>query len=246
MKYARKTEFRRLCDLLRQHLTSAAKYANQAYGIDLNDADTLQRHLDTRFVQLNAATQLELWQEAFRTTEDIHHLLSTSTRPPKPFMMANYYENLARTFMVGENYLFHAAAWNKYYETVRQNKNLPQEEHARIASQVLISALAIPMAHQGPDSEVNKARNQRLTLLLRVEKMPTREDLVKEALGKSVLPFVRSELKQLYHCLEVQFHPLSICQKMAPLMAVLSQDADLQQYVKPLHHVVLTRLLQQV
>lgn len=81
--YIRKTEFRRLCDLLRNHLQNVAKYSNQPHSINLNDPDTLQRHLDTRFNQLNVAADLELWQEAFRAVEDIHSLISMSKRPPK-------------------------------------------------------------------------------------------------------------------------------------------------------------------
>ena len=82
LKYKRKTEFRRLCDLLRNHLATAAKYQHQAHAVNLSDPDTLQRHLATRFVQLNAAADLELWQEAFRSIEDIHNLLSLSKRRP--------------------------------------------------------------------------------------------------------------------------------------------------------------------
>lgn len=39
-----------------------------------------QMHLETRFVQLDATIRLELWQEAFRTVEDIHVLMTASTR----------------------------------------------------------------------------------------------------------------------------------------------------------------------
>ncbi|KAI8999952.1 hypothetical protein BC832DRAFT_571548 [Gaertneriomyces semiglobifer] len=252
LKYTRKTEFRRLSELLRQHLATAAKYAYQAHAINLNDPDTLQRHLDARFVQLNAATELQLWQEAFRSVEDIHNLLAMSKKPPKAFMMANYYEKLARIFLVGENFLFHAASWSKYYATVRQNKNMSDEEHQRMASVVLMSALAIPIITtsktrggymEGDDS---KPKVQRLTNLLRVARAPTRESLLKEALSKAVLARVRPELKELYQILEVQFHPLSITKKFAALLPKLQEDKDLAMYVEPLHQVILTRLLQQL
>ncbi|KAH6561510.1 hypothetical protein BASA50_011220 [Batrachochytrium salamandrivorans] len=250
LKYARKTEFRRLCDILRQHLSSAARYQNQAYSIDLSDPETLQRHLDTRFVQLNAAAELEHWQEGFRTIEDIHNLLEISNKAPKSYMMANYYEKLARIFMVGENYLFHAAALSKFYSIMRQNKNLSAEEHERLASNVLVSVLAIPIiissGSRTAEIDESKQRTQRLMALLRVTQLPTRESLLKEALGKNVFPLVRPEIKALYKSLEVDFHPLSICKKISPSIAHFSENVELTRYAKLLHQVVLTRLLQQL
>ena len=101
LKFERKLEFRRLCETLRQHFFTAVKYSNQPFAIDLNDPETLQRHLDTRFSQLNAAAELELWQEGFRSVEDIFNLLEITKKNPKLYMMANYYEKLARILMVG-------------------------------------------------------------------------------------------------------------------------------------------------
>jgi translation initiation factor 3 subunit A len=138
--------------------------------------------LDTRFTQLNVAVQLELWQEAFRTIEDIHSLLESCTKAPKSFQVAKYYENLAKIFLVGDNYLFHAAALGKYYESVRTNKNLSEQEQARHCTFVLLSSLAIP-SHQKSNLDVNKLRDQKLMSLLRVEMMPSRDELVKSAVG---------------------------------------------------------------
>ncbi|KAJ3380039.1 eukaryotic translation initiation factor 3 subunit A [Entophlyctis sp. JEL0112] len=256
LKYSRKTEFRRVCEILRQHLTTTAKYAHQTHSINLSDPETLQRHLDTRFEQLNAATELELYQEAFRSVEDIHTLFIVSKKQPKPVMLANYYEKLARIFMVGENYLFHAAAFSRLYAIVRTNKNLPEEEHERMATTVMISALAIPIISSTKtrsttaDTDDSRPRDNRLTNLLRVSKPPTRESLLKEALSKPVFSHVRQEVRELYTALEVDFNPLSLARKVTPLVAALkaggSAQREIVKYSRPLHQVMLTRLFQQL
>mgnify|MGYP000011642713 FL=1 len=260
LQHQRKTEFRRLCEVLRQHLQSVARSAHHTNAIDFSDADTLQRHLDTRFTQLNSAVELELWQEAFRSVEDVHNLLMLAKKAPKPAMMANYYEKLSRIFIVSDNHLFHAAAWNRYYALARMTVH-SEKENARMASFVLLSALAVPVITSSApgsgnmskgrtdflqaDSETRQ-RTGRLNALLGLNKTPTRAGLLREALNRNVLRHVRPELRELYHMLEVQFHPLSICAKIEPILSQIAQDPDMANYVKPLHSVVLTRLFQQL
>jgi translation initiation factor 3 subunit A len=266
-KYARKTEFRRLCELLRNHLQNAAKFSSQMHAINLSDPDTLQRHLDTRFQQLNVAVELELWQEAFRSVEDIHTLLSLSKRPAKNIMMANYFEKLTRIFLVSENYLFHAAAWSRYYNLLRQsaaavasgqspkkdNPAVTEADMTKAASFVVLSALSIPVIStsrsRGALVDVDAARNNknsRLTNLLGMSVAPTRAILFKDALSKGLLKRVRPEIRELYNILEVDFHPLSICKKISPILSKIGADEGMEKYVGPLQQVILTRLFQQL
>ncbi|KAL9061589.1 MAG: hypothetical protein Q9162_000121 [Coniocarpon cinnabarinum] len=266
-KYARKTEFRRLCELLRNHLQNAAKYHGQVHAIDLSNPDTLQRHLDTRFQQLNVAVELELWQEAFRSIEDIHMLLNLSKRPARNIMMANYFEKLATIFLVSENYLFHAAAYSRYYNLLRTSQHVlatgqgtrkdnPAVTDAEItscASFVMLSALSIPVIStqrsRGALVDVDEARknkNTRLTSLLGMTIPPSRASILKDALAKGLLKRARPEIRELYNILEVDFHPLSICQKISPILAQIGSDPELGKYVLPLQQVILTRLFQQL
>ncbi|RYO74433.1 hypothetical protein DL764_010836 [Monosporascus ibericus] len=266
-KYQRKTEFRRLCELLRNHVQTAAKYSSQMHAINLNDPDTLQRHLETRFQQLNVAVELELWQEAFRSVEDIHTLLNLSKRPPKNIMMANYYEKLTRIFLVGENYLFHAAAWSRYYNLLRQsavlvaagqskksdNPAASEADLQKAASFVLLSALSIPVISTSRSrgamvdfDEAKKNKNSRLTHLLGMNTAPTRAGLFRDALAKSLLKRARPEIRDLYNILEVDFHPLSICQKISPILTKIGADPEMEKYILPLQQVILTRLFQQL
>jgi translation initiation factor 3 subunit A len=267
LKYTRKTEFRRLCELLRNHVTNAAKYSQQMHAINLNDPDTLQRHLDTRFQQLNVAVELELWQEAFRSVDDIHLLLNASKRPAKNITMANYYEKLTRIFLVSDNFLFHAAAWSRYYNLLRQsaaavaagqgskkdNPATTETDMTKAASFVLLSALSIPVIStsrsRGALMDVDEARknkNTKLTNLLSMPSPPTRAVLLKDALSKGLLTRARPEIRDLYNILEADFHPLSICKKISPILSQIGADPDMEKYVLPLQQVILTRLFQQL
>lgn len=268
LKYTRKTEFRRLCELLRNHLQNAAKYQQQVHAINLSDPETLQRHLDTRFMQLNVAVELELWQEAFKSVEDIHTLLSLSKKQPRNSMMANYFEKLTRIFLVSENYLFHAAAWSRYYNLLQVSaravvsgagskkdnpSNITDADLSKAASFVLLSALSIPVISttrsRGALIDADAARNTknaRLTNLLGMNSPPTRSILFKDALNKDILQRARPEIRNLYKILETDFHPKVICEKVSPILSQIGADEEMRKYVLPLQQVILTRLFQQL
>jgi translation initiation factor 3 subunit A len=102
-----------------------------------------------------------------------------------------------------------------------------------------------------------KQKQTRLSLLLSMGRAPSRTFLLKEAVplsyinilfqsSKAVLRYVRPEIRELYNILEVEFHPLSICKKIEPVISIIAKDPDMAPYVKPLHQVILTRLFQQL
>ncbi|POY71497.1 hypothetical protein BMF94_5810 [Rhodotorula taiwanensis] len=266
LAHQRKTEFRRLSETLRSHLASSQKYTHQSHSINLNDPDTLQRHLDTRFQQLSTAVELELWQEAFRTAEDIHTLVGMSKRAPKGPVMASFYDKMAKVFAVGDNFLFHAAAYGKLYSLHSARLALQggdskgeDGELEKLASRVLLSALAVPVGSgvvenrgrsasaEGPTEEgESKGRLGRLASLIGLATPPTRAGLINDALSRHALKRVPSQLRELYQILEVDFHPLSITAKIDPILAELEKQPDTARYVAPLKEVVLARLFQQL
>jgi translation initiation factor 3 subunit A len=176
----RRSEFRRLCEQIRKELQNAQKYSNQTFAINFADVDTLTRHLDLRFVQLDIAIELELWQEAFRSVEDIHGLLvyPGAKRATKASMMANYYNKLTKIFVAeggsGTMAVFRAAAWSRYLTYGEANE--------KTAAATLLSALAVPL-HEGEAGEVRNG--QRLVALLNLSKMPTRKGLLAEIVSNS-------------------------------------------------------------
>jgi translation initiation factor 3 subunit A len=118
LKHQHKVEFRCLCETLCLHLSNVAKYSHQPHSINLSNANTLQHYLDTYFAQPNSSFKLELWQEAIRSVEDMHNLLTMAKKALQLAMMANYYDKLTKIFLMSGNALFHAAAWGRYYAIV--------------------------------------------------------------------------------------------------------------------------------
>ncbi|CAK9275979.1 unnamed protein product [Sphagnum jensenii] len=272
LQYKRTTEFRRLCEILRNHLTNLNKYRDQRDRPDLTQPESLQLYLETRFEQLKIATELELWQEAFRSIEDIHGLMTMVKKTPKPQMMAIYYAKLTKIFWVADSHLYHAYAWYKLYNLQRSyNKNLTAKDLQLMASSVLLATLAVTPydckhgAHHF-ELEMEKDRNIRMANLLGFILDPKKDSrevlsraaLLSELVAKGLLTYVSQEVKDLYNLVENEFHPLDLAAKVQPHMLRLSKLSDklssaspvpevqLEQYVPALEKLTTLRVLQQV
>ena len=129
-EYKRPNEFRRLCDQLRLHLAGLSRWVGATLNvINVTVPESLQMHIETRFVQMNVALELQLWQEAYKTAEDIHGVIVLAKKMPKVSSMAKFYAKLANLFWLGENYLFHAVASCKLF-TLRTWLGSLRKSHA--------------------------------------------------------------------------------------------------------------------
>ncbi|XP_042478901.1 eukaryotic translation initiation factor 3 subunit A-like [Macadamia integrifolia] len=271
-QYKRTTEFRRLCEIIRNHLANLNKYRDQRDRPDLSSPESLQLYLDTRFEQLKIATEVRLWQEAFRSVEDIHGLMCMVKKTPKPSLMVIYYAKLTEIFWVSDSHLYHAYAWYKLFTLQKNyNKNLTQKDLQLIASSVVLAALSVtPYDHMHGAShlelENEKERNLRMASLIGFNLDPKRESrevlsrasLLPELVSKGVMTCVTQEVKDLYHLLEHEFLPLDLASKVQPLLSKISKlggklasasfvsEIQLSQYIPALEKLATLRLLQQV
>ncbi|XP_069095346.1 eukaryotic translation initiation factor 3 subunit A isoform X2 [Pleurodeles waltl] len=256
--YTRKAEFRKLCDNLRMHLGQIQRHHNQSTAINLNNPESQSMHLETRLVQLDSAISMELWQEAFKAVEDIHGLFSLSKKPPKPQLMANYYNKVSTVFWKSGNALFHASTLHRLYHLSREmRKNLTPEEMQKMSTRVLLATLSIPITPERTDiarlldmDGIIMEKQRRLATLLGLQAPPTRISLMSDMVRFNVLQHVLPEVKELYNWLEVDFHPLKLCGGVTKVLDWIrdqtEKELELQQYVQQLQNNTILRLLQQV
>ncbi|XP_057546708.1 eukaryotic translation initiation factor 3 subunit A-like [Amaranthus tricolor] len=270
-QFKRTTEFRRLCEIIRNHLSNLNKYKDQRDRPDLTAPESLQLYLDTRFEQLKIATELELWQEAFRSVEDIHGLMCMVKKTPKPSLLVVYYAKLTEIFWVSGSHLYHAYAWLKLFLLQKNfNKNLIQKDLQTIASSVVLAALSVPPYDHARGAshlelENEKQRNLQMTNIINFHLDPktesrevlSRSALLLELVTKGVMSCVLPEVKELYHLLEHEFLPLDLSLKVQPLLNKISKlggkltsassvpVVQLSKYVLALEKLATLRLLQQ-
>lgn len=239
-QYNRATEFKKLCNTLRGHWTKQKEHAD--YNGKLISQETVERHMATRFVQLEHCASMSLWNEGFRTIHDIREIMEDTSYVPKQQMMASYYEKLARIFWVSENYLFHAYSWYRFVNLLlSRNQSLSDDDRRNLATAVVLAAISIPIYAAGPAGsgasyntaqavdplavDSDRKKKHELAALLRTPQqpvlttLPTREALLAELNSKPILSLVRPEAAALYQMLENDFSPLTIVQRAQPLLA---------------------------
>ncbi|CAL5000358.1 unnamed protein product [Urochloa decumbens] len=270
-QYKRTTEFRRLCEIIRNHLANLNKYRDQRDRPDLTAPESLQLYLDTRVEQLKVATELSLWQASFRSVEDIHGLMSMVKKMPKPSVLVVYYAKLTEIFWISDSHLYHAYAWLKLFNLQKSyNKNLSQKDLQLIASSVLLAALSVAPYDQKYgashlETENEKERNMRMANLVNFSldskrenrELPSRASLLSELVSKGVLSCASQEVRDLYNLLEHEFLPLDLASKVQPLLSKISKiggklssassvpEVKLSQYISALEKLTTLRVLQQ-
>lgn len=242
--YATPQEFRKLIGMVRNHL-SAQRRSQEANGVSMTP-EQIERHLATRFVQLELCTEMSLWAEAYKTVGDINGIMALAEAPVKTSQRATYYEKLARIFWVSQNYLFHAFAWYRFYSiSIAANRSLTDADRTTLASAVVLAALAIPVqaagaggglygsasalsataASAGVDVESSeRAKKAELTALLLQNSIPSREGLMTEIRAGGLLRKCRPDVAELFRVLEGEFAPLTLVARVKDTLAALRGD----------------------
>ncbi|GFH15705.1 eukaryotic translation initiation factor 3 subunit 10 [Haematococcus lacustris] len=238
LQFKRTAEFRRLCDILRQHLTNSTNRYREA-----PTAESLQLHMDTRFEQLKS-------------------LILLQKKSPKQQSMATYYARLTQIFAVSENHLYNAYAWLKLFNFSRSfNKNMTPADFQAMSSSVLLAMLSIlPYDVKQGQALDEMAVDQEKERILRMANILgyqvdankdyrtvlSRAALLSSVGAVNVLALVPPEIRQIHELLTSEFAPLELCRRMAPLLAKLGETTHSMSASSPVKEVALGQYVNQL
>jgi len=121
-------QFGKLCGVCRKQLAAIAQHQSQENAVKLSDSMVRSAYLRTRFVLLEVATRLKLWQEAWKLITDITELLKGKAKENLNLdkaLLSTYYLRLSQIFWSSKNYLLYGySLWDYYILSVeaRQKK----------------------------------------------------------------------------------------------------------------------------
>ncbi|GIY87898.1 eukaryotic translation initiation factor 3 subunit A [Caerostris darwini] len=256
LKYYRKNEFRKLCNLLRIHINYLQKRNVQLFT-NINNSETTTLYLETGILELDTALELELWHEAFKAIEDIHLLMNFGKKPTNSKAIAIYYEKLSQVFWKADNILYHAAALLRYFLIFREVKKNFSSEMAALSSRVVLAVLSIPFDPSNSlidlvaenDLTVIEKKHRLLSSLLNISNKPTRKTLIKELKQCYILQSSPQNIQNLFNALENEVDPLNISNKLTNFTNSITEMENhtiLEQYFSPIFKVSTVRLLSQI
>eukprot|EP00761_Pharyngomonas_kirbyi_P012239 gb/GECH01012266.1/.p1 GENE.gb/GECH01012266.1/~~gb/GECH01012266.1/.p1 ORF type:complete len:909 (+),score=248.26 gb/GECH01012266.1/:1-2727(+) len=242
-QYHFRSEFRRLCEIIRTHLSSSLRYA-PSY---LKNETVFEYYMGTRLKQLQVASDLDLWQEAYRTVEDVSTLMEFHQKTPSPKLLVRYLELMSRIFWHSQNYLFHAYSMARYLALSKiQEPKMEKQKLQEISSKVLVAVLCVPDEKRtddyGKDSSYN--RQIKLAALMKAAVPPARRDLIFEIESKKVFKAVYPELSELFDIMEREINPSRVTKRIKPIFEFIEKSETLSPYLPQLRQAVLFRVLQ--
>eukprot|EP00933_Yihiella_yeosuensis_P072717 TRINITY_DN8120_c0_g1_i1.p1 TRINITY_DN8120_c0_g1~~TRINITY_DN8120_c0_g1_i1.p1 ORF type:complete len:1189 (-),score=396.77 TRINITY_DN8120_c0_g1_i1:579-4019(-) len=258
---SRPQEFKRLCDILRKNYQDLFKRTGSGPSslVQPNASDTVTKTLETRCNQMQVATELDLWREAYYIATEICELMA-KTRP-KPHLRSMYYNCLGEIFWKSENYLFHAFATLKNTLFVKAAKQTAaKDELESLASKAVLATLCVPFAtkadlaaslEMSSDSASHAhEKAKKYAALFSAQSVPTRESISSQIVEKNLLSLASEPCQKLFALIESDFTPLSLCQDAKPYLDKIASEevcgGKLVNYATPLKQIIFFRLMKQL
>ncbi|OAF71357.1 hypothetical protein A3Q56_00867 [Intoshia linei] len=254
LKYGRKTDFKKLIDYFRNHLKYIRKAVIKPYSVNMNIPDTQQLFIEIRKEMVNTSLQMHLFQDAFKSLEELNSIIISMRTIPKASLLSSYFKSLSIIFWQSEHYLYYAATIKKLYQLYCEKRKSPtRNEVTRLSVLLTCSALIIPLIEQDicvdqslTSEELRVAKSEKLSGLLISGGIPTRESIKKYIDRLNILDNVPICLKNTYYALELSNKPLKMLDNVSETLEYFEKNNDVKKFLEPLIEVICIRLILQL
>ena len=247
--YGRAVECRHFCETLHVHLQNALKnFKTPPAGLqltylhDFSDDETVLYLVNVRLAALEACLELNLYQEAFRVSEDLKVLMTMRKATLQHLFI--YWQGLSRIFLKANQPLLHAIALqNVLYYLRKGKKELTHEQNSETSSEVVLATLAVPCYSQDK-LQVTSGLMARLATLISASSLPNRDALIQLLTSRNILEVASPQVKDLFNTLETEFSPLNLPEKVKPLLESLGDSRSV--YIPALERNLVFKVISQL
>lgn len=227
---------------------------NAPNAINLSNAETQGMHLETRLKQFDCAISLEMYNEAFKTIEDMWNFIFSTRKQSNPALLCDYYTRCVELFERCGCHLYHAAALQKLFTLRRDlSKTVTPDQLAQLGGRALCATLAVPLPNAKLNAdkflvsgEYTVLKQKTLASLLNLNQVPTRQLLIRDLSRHQIPNLVAPKLGKLFTILENDFQPLNLWQSIQPCLDYMNEYDELKIYIQKLHGIVIVKTLLQL
>ena len=258
-RFVKKSDFKKLCEILRRHQSDNVKACERpqtatinTFALNIKHPDTNERLLDLRLFQLSQTQELELWQDAYKIMEDINLLLKNRKKTTNEDLQ-KYYHHLYEIFWNSNHYLLHAVCLHNFFACLRKKnddkdpskKEQLKKDQLKYVNILVLAAISIPKSsHEESSNFENFRRN--CFLVNSVGQVMTREQLLLNLRNGPYLDLCLPEVRAIFNLMTSNKDILMFSKNAELLFEKLKTNSDFVKFLPLIEQNIIAVLFEKL
>jgi translation initiation factor 3 subunit A len=248
-KHNMKGDFKKLCEIIKGHQYQNVKTfeksgngGSQIFALNIKQAETNERLMDLRMIQLGIAEELCLWQDSYKIIEDINVLLRNRKKTSNDLLL-KYYQHLYKVFWYSNHYLLHAVSLHSYFACLRKKTDEPDQ--TAFVNNLVLAAISIPM---GQLEECNNSEmfRKNCSLINSAGQIMNRPQLIANLKNGPYLDLCSEEVRTIFFLMTECKDILMFSKKVDTVMKWLEKQANCVQYIELIEQNIIASLMEKL
>ena len=247
-KYNRKSDFKKLCEVIRRHQSDNVKAcekpqsATNTFALNIKLLETNERLIDLRLTQLLYTQDLLLWQDAYKIMEDINVLLKNRKKTSNDLLL-KYYQHLYEIFWFSNHYLLHAVCMLSHFACLR--KKADEKDQLKYVNSLVLAAISVPKTN---NEEITNSENFKKNCFLvnSVGIVMTREQLLANLRDGPYLDLCSPEVRSIFNLMTNNKDVLQFSQKVEVVFKKLEENPSFAKFLPLIEQNIIATLIERL